>query len=112
MKGAIYKLLSAPLIFQVVLVGHSIEGLNITDVLYKFPQKILVAVYLAADMMKEGYGIKLPFGHPENLYLHKDNIDILALLKRLLVRHQLLYFFLQSAAWILQISGQIRPSNW
>ncbi|XP_024020035.1 uncharacterized protein LOC112091219 [Morus notabilis] len=31
-------------------------GLNITDVLYKFPEKVRVAVYIAANMMKNGYG--------------------------------------------------------
>lgn len=39
---------------QVILVGHSAGGLNVTDATYKFPKKISLAVYVAATMLKNG----------------------------------------------------------
>lgn len=40
---------------QVILVGHSAGGLNVTDATYKFPNKISLVVYLAATMLKSGF---------------------------------------------------------
>ncbi|PON72856.1 Methyl esterase [Parasponia andersonii] len=40
---------------KVVLVGHSAGGLSLTDVIHKFPEKIHVAVYVAANMLKNGF---------------------------------------------------------
>ncbi|GAV67758.1 Abhydrolase_6 domain-containing protein [Cephalotus follicularis] len=40
---------------QVILVGHSAGGLSVTEATHKFPKKILLAVYLAATMLKWGY---------------------------------------------------------
>ncbi|XP_071707714.1 methylesterase 17 [Rutidosis leptorrhynchoides] len=39
---------------QVILVGHSAGGLSVTDATRKFPNKISLAVYVAATMLKEG----------------------------------------------------------
>ncbi|CAI9091910.1 OLC1v1027026C2 [Oldenlandia corymbosa var. corymbosa] len=39
---------------QVILVGHSAGGLNVTDATYKYPQKIRLVVYVAATMLKRG----------------------------------------------------------
>ena len=39
---------------QVILVGHSAGGLNVTDATYKFPKKVSLAVYVAATMLKKG----------------------------------------------------------
>ncbi|KAL5566961.1 hypothetical protein UlMin_030125 [Ulmus minor] len=51
---------SLPADEKVILVGHSAGGLNITEILHKFPNNIHVAVYIAAIMMKNG--ISLPHG--------------------------------------------------
>lgn len=40
---------------QVILVGHSAGGINVTDALHKFPEKIQAAVYIAATMLKLGF---------------------------------------------------------
>ncbi|KAL3524078.1 hypothetical protein ACH5RR_016912 [Cinchona calisaya] len=40
---------------QVILVGHSAGGLNVTDAIYKFPKKISLVVYIAATMLKKGF---------------------------------------------------------
>uniref|UniRef100_A0A2P2J7F2 Methylesterase 17 n=1 Tax=Rhizophora mucronata TaxID=61149 RepID=A0A2P2J7F2_RHIMU len=40
---------------QVILVGHSAGGLSVTHVTHKFPNKIRLAVYLAATMLKLGF---------------------------------------------------------
>lgn len=38
-----------------ILVGHSAGGLSITQATHKFAKKILLAVYVAATMLKFGY---------------------------------------------------------
>ncbi|CAN6569109.1 unnamed protein product [Malus baccata var. baccata] len=40
---------------KVILVGHSAGGLNVTQATLKFPKKILLAVYVAATMLKLGF---------------------------------------------------------
>lgn len=40
---------------HVVLVGHSAGGLSVTDATRKFPEKISLAVYIAATMLKNGF---------------------------------------------------------
>ncbi|CAJ2647996.1 unnamed protein product [Trifolium pratense] len=40
---------------KVILVGHSAGGLSITQACHKFPNKIYLAVYLAATMLKFGF---------------------------------------------------------
>lgn len=40
---------------QVILVGHSAGGLSVTDATRKFPNKIRLAVYVAATMLKGGF---------------------------------------------------------
>ncbi|KAJ9539852.1 hypothetical protein OSB04_026358 [Centaurea solstitialis] len=40
---------------KVVLVGHSAGGLSVTDATNKFPNKISLAVYVAATMLKNGF---------------------------------------------------------
>ncbi|CAI0459238.1 unnamed protein product [Linum tenue] len=40
---------------QVVVVGHSAGGLSVTEASHKFPNKIRVAVYLAATMLRLGF---------------------------------------------------------
>ncbi|KAK7353504.1 hypothetical protein VNO80_18953 [Phaseolus coccineus] len=40
---------------QVILVGHSAGGLNITQACHKFSNKIRLAVYVAATMLKLGF---------------------------------------------------------
>lgn len=40
---------------QVILVGHSAGGLSVTQATHKFAKKILLAVYVAATMLKSGY---------------------------------------------------------
>ncbi|CAL5204197.1 unnamed protein product [Lathyrus oleraceus] len=40
---------------KVILVGHSAGGLSITEACHKFPNKIRLAVYVAATMLKFGY---------------------------------------------------------
>lgn len=40
---------------QVILVGHSAGGLNVTDAAYKFPNKISLVVYVAATMLRAGF---------------------------------------------------------
>lgn len=40
---------------QVILVGHSAGGLSITQVCHKFANKVSLAVYVAATMLKFGY---------------------------------------------------------
>ncbi|KAL5566962.1 hypothetical protein UlMin_030126 [Ulmus minor] len=52
---------------KVILVGHSAGGLNITDILHKFPKKIHVAVYVAAVMSRNGIpaNVQRLVGFPE-----------------------------------------------
>ena len=38
-----------------ILVGHSAGGLSITQATHKFPDKISVAVYVAATMLRNGF---------------------------------------------------------
>ncbi|WJX34472.1 Methylesterase 17 [Trifolium repens] len=40
---------------KVILVGHSAGGLSITEACHKFPNKVSLAVYVAATMLKFGY---------------------------------------------------------
>ncbi|CAA2986913.1 methylesterase 17 [Olea europaea subsp. europaea] len=40
---------------KVILVGHSAGGLSLTEAIYKFPNKISLAVFLAATMLKMGF---------------------------------------------------------
>uniref|UniRef100_A0A803PVN9 Uncharacterized protein n=1 Tax=Cannabis sativa TaxID=3483 RepID=A0A803PVN9_CANSA len=40
---------------EVVLVGHSAGGLSLTDAIHKYGEKIHVAVYVAANMLKYGF---------------------------------------------------------
>ncbi|OMO66700.1 hypothetical protein CCACVL1_21002 [Corchorus capsularis] len=40
---------------QVILVGHSAGGLSVTQATHKFPNKIRLAVYVAATMLKSGF---------------------------------------------------------
>ncbi|PWA98314.1 hypothetical protein CTI12_AA021270 [Artemisia annua] len=40
---------------HVILVGHSAGGLSVTDATRKFPNKIRLAVYVAATMLKSGF---------------------------------------------------------
>ncbi|XP_030503352.2 methylesterase 17-like [Cannabis sativa] len=40
---------------KVVLVGHSAGGLSLTDAIHKYGEKIHVAVYVAANMLKYGF---------------------------------------------------------
>ncbi|RAL52282.1 unnamed protein product [Cuscuta campestris] len=54
---------------QVILVGHSAGGLSVTDASYKYPERIRVAIYLAATMLKNG------FSSPQDL---KDGIPDLS----------------------------------
>ncbi|XP_050156597.1 methylesterase 17-like [Malus sylvestris] len=46
---------------QVILVGHSAGGLNVTQATIKFPKKILLAVYVAATMLKHGFSTDQDF---------------------------------------------------
>ncbi|KAF5744561.1 methylesterase 17 [Tripterygium wilfordii] len=39
---------------KVCLVAHNASGANITDAMYRFPEKIHVAIYIAANMWKHG----------------------------------------------------------
>lgn len=54
---------------KVILVGHSAGGLNVTDATYKFADKIGVAVYVAATMLKHGFATEQDIidGMPEKL---------------------------------------------
>ncbi|KAJ0718932.1 putative carboxylesterase [Helianthus annuus] len=40
---------------KVILVGHSAGGLSVTQATHKFPDKISLAVYVAATMLKNGF---------------------------------------------------------
>lgn len=40
---------------QVILVGHSAGGLSVTQATHKFPDKISLAIYVAATMLKNGF---------------------------------------------------------
>lgn len=40
---------------QVILVGHGAGGLSVTDATRKFSNKISLAVYVAATMLKGGF---------------------------------------------------------
>ncbi|MBA0596129.1 hypothetical protein Gorai_012965, partial [Gossypium raimondii] len=40
---------------QVILVGHSAGGLSVTQATHKFANKIRLAVYVAATMLKSGF---------------------------------------------------------
>ncbi|XP_039039695.1 methylesterase 17-like [Hibiscus syriacus] len=40
---------------KVILVGHSAGGLSVTQATHKFPNKIRLAVYVAATMLKSGF---------------------------------------------------------
>ncbi|CAK9176252.1 unnamed protein product, partial [Ilex paraguariensis] len=40
---------------KVILVGHSAGGLSVTDACHRFSDKIKVAVYVAATMLKHGF---------------------------------------------------------
>ncbi|KAA8543641.1 hypothetical protein F0562_021613 [Nyssa sinensis] len=40
---------------KVILVGHSAGGLSVTDASHKFSNKIQVAIYVAATMLKHGF---------------------------------------------------------
>ncbi|XP_010527079.1 PREDICTED: pheophorbidase isoform X3 [Tarenaya hassleriana] len=51
----LFSFLSAlPPLSKVILVGHSVGGGSVTEALCKFPDKISMAVYLAADMTPPG----------------------------------------------------------
>lgn len=40
---------------KVILVGHSAGGISVTEAIYKFPEKIQAAVYVAATMLEMGF---------------------------------------------------------
>lgn len=40
---------------KVILVGHSAGGLSLTDITHKFANKISLAIYIAATMLKTGF---------------------------------------------------------
>ncbi|XP_076897964.1 methylesterase 17-like [Bidens hawaiensis] len=40
---------------KVILVGHSAGGLSVTQATHKFPDKISLAIYVAATMLKNGF---------------------------------------------------------
>ncbi|KAJ4834393.1 hypothetical protein Tsubulata_007335 [Turnera subulata] len=46
---------------KVVLVGHSAGGLSLTDVTYRFPSKIHLAIYVAATMLEHGFATDQDF---------------------------------------------------
>ncbi|KAL1194652.1 Pheophorbidase [Cardamine amara subsp. amara] len=51
----LFSLLSdLPPLHKVILVGHSIGGGSVTEALCRFPEKIAMAIYLAADMVQPG----------------------------------------------------------
>ncbi|KAJ7959948.1 Methylesterase 17 [Quillaja saponaria] len=52
---------------KVILVGHSAGGLSLTDAIYKFANKIHVAVYVAANMLRYGFATDQDFkdGDPD-----------------------------------------------
>ncbi|XP_019184407.1 PREDICTED: methylesterase 17-like [Ipomoea nil] len=54
-KPLIDFLASLPHNQQVILVGHSAGGLSVTDASHKFPQKISLAIYVSATMLKTGF---------------------------------------------------------
>ncbi|KAL2925984.1 Methylesterase 17 [Bienertia sinuspersici] len=47
-------LTSLPAHEKVILVGHSAGGQNLTDAIYNFPEKVQVAVFVAAKMLRNG----------------------------------------------------------
>ncbi|KAJ8751345.1 hypothetical protein K2173_016536 [Erythroxylum novogranatense] len=52
---------------KVILVGHSAGGLSLTDAIHRLPNKIHVAIYIAANMLKHGFSTEEDFkdGHPD-----------------------------------------------
>ncbi|KAJ6859548.1 hypothetical protein NC652_041737 [Populus alba x Populus x berolinensis] len=40
---------------KVILVGHSAGGLSLTDAIHRFPKRIHLAIYVAANMLKHGF---------------------------------------------------------
>ncbi|XP_059428964.1 methylesterase 17-like [Corylus avellana] len=40
---------------KVILVGHSSGGVSLTDAIHRFPHKIHMAIYVAANMLKHGF---------------------------------------------------------
>ncbi|ONK61764.1 uncharacterized protein A4U43_C08F33350 [Asparagus officinalis] len=40
---------------KVVLVGHSAGGLSLTHIMHEFPEKISVAIFIAATMLPSGF---------------------------------------------------------
>ncbi|XP_011041773.1 PREDICTED: methylesterase 17-like [Populus euphratica] len=52
---------------KVILVGHSAGGLSLTDAIHRFPKKIHLAIYVAANMLKHGFSSDQDFkdGDPD-----------------------------------------------
>ncbi|XP_038706445.1 methylesterase 17-like [Tripterygium wilfordii] len=51
---------------KVCLVAHNASGANITDAMYRFPEKIHVAIYIAANMWKHGSpGVDVKLKQPQ-----------------------------------------------
>ncbi|XAR66048.1 Carboxylesterase [Bertholletia excelsa] len=44
-----------PIHHKVILVGHSAGGLSVTEASHRFPEKISLAIYLGATMLKTGF---------------------------------------------------------
>ncbi|KAL3565891.1 hypothetical protein D5086_033937 [Populus alba] len=52
---------------KVILVGHSAGGLSLTDAIHRFPKRIHLAIYVAANMLKHGFSSDQDFkdGDPD-----------------------------------------------
>lgn len=46
---------------KVVLVGHSVGGMSLTDAIHRFANKIHMAIYVAATMLEHGFSTHQDF---------------------------------------------------
>ncbi|CAB4312336.1 unnamed protein product [Prunus armeniaca] len=66
-KPLINFLSNLPLDEKVVLVGHSVGGMSLTDAIHRFANKIRMAIYVAATMLEHGFSTPQDFkdGKPD-----------------------------------------------
>ncbi|ONH99625.1 hypothetical protein PRUPE_6G040000 [Prunus persica] len=60
-KPLINFLSNLPLDEKVVLVGHSVGGMSLTDAIHRFANKIHMAIYVAATMLEHGFSTHQDF---------------------------------------------------
>ncbi|PON72862.1 Methyl esterase [Parasponia andersonii] len=75
---------------KVVLVGHSAGGRNVTNTAYKFPDKVHLAIYVAAMMLKFPFGLSRTAEDSKEV----DNVSIISKIEQVLLGDKHAYEFI------------------